>query len=110
VHVDDIARANVLAARSLATDVVLNIGSGEETSLLQLAELLAEEMGAGRLQPLHEEARAVNPVPKRQADISLAAGRIGYAPTVSLREGMRDLVAWWRAEKLGAARVPDEAA
>jgi UDP-glucose 4-epimerase len=110
VHVDDIARANVLAARSPATDVVLNIGSGVETSLLQLAELIAEEMGAGRLRPLHEEERAVNPVPKRQADISLAAAQIGYASSVSLREGLRDLVAWWRAEKLGAAAASGAAA
>ena len=110
VHVEDVARANVLAARAPATDVTLNIGSGEETSLLQLAELLAGEMSASGLQPQHEAPRAVNPVPKRQADISAAAAQIGYAPTLSLREGLRDLVAWWRAEKLGAATAPGEAA
>ncbi|HKP79604.1 MAG TPA: NAD-dependent epimerase/dehydratase family protein [Phenylobacterium sp.] len=110
VHVEDVARANVLAARAPATDVALNIGSGEETSLLQLAELLAGEMSASGLQPQHEAPRAVNPVPKRQADISAAAAQIGYAPTLSLREGLRDLVAWWRAEKLGAATAPGEAA
>lgn len=110
VHVDDIARANVLAARAPATDIVLNIGSGTETSLLQLAELIAEEMGGGGLQPLHEEERAVNPVPKRQADIALALAQIGYAPTVSLREGLRGLVAWWRDENLKASAAPGRAA
>jgi UDP-glucose 4-epimerase len=110
-HVDDIARANVLAAQAPATDIVLNIGSGTETSLLQLAELIAEEMGgAGLQQPLHDEERAVNPVPKRQADIALASAQIGYAPTVSLREGLRGLVAWWRDEKLKASAVPGRAA
>jgi UDP-glucose 4-epimerase len=109
-HVDDIARANVLAARAPATDIVLNIGSGTETSLLQLAELIAEEMGGAGLQPVHEEERAVNPVPKRQADIALALAQIGYAPTVSLREGLRGLVAWWRDENLKASAAPGRAA
>jgi UDP-glucose 4-epimerase len=109
-HVDDIARANVLAARAPATDVALNIGSGTETSLLQLAELIAEEMGGGGLRPVHEAERAVNPVPKRQADIALALAQIGYAPTVSLKEGLRGLVAWWRDEKLKASAAPGRAA
>jgi UDP-glucose 4-epimerase len=109
-HVDDIARANVLAARAPATDVVLNIGSGTETSLLQLAQLIAEEMGGAGLRPVHEKERAVNPVPKRQADIALALAQIGYAPTVSLREGLRGLVAWWRDEKLKAPAAPGRAA
>lgn len=99
VHVDDIARANVLAARAPATDVALNIGSGAETSLLQLAELIAKEMGSPGLRPLHEAERAVNPVPKRLADISLAREQIGFSSTVSLPEGVRGLVAWWRDEK-----------
>ena len=100
VHVGDIARANVLAARAPASDVALNIGSGEETSLLRLAEMLAEEMGVASLTPLHEAERAVNPVPKRQADIRLALAEIGFAPQIGLREGLRDLVRWWRDEKL----------
>ena len=99
VHVDDIARANVLAARAPASDVALNIGSGTETSLLQLAELIAKEMGSPGLLALHEAERAVNPVPKRLADVALAREQIGFASTVSLPEGVRGLVAWWRDEK-----------
>jgi UDP-glucose 4-epimerase len=99
VHVDDIARANVQAARAPATDVALNIGSGAESSLLELAEMLAAEMGAAHLRPIHQAERAVNPVPKRQADIRRAAEVIGFSPAVTLEEGLRDLVNWWRAER-----------
>jgi UDP-glucose 4-epimerase len=99
VHVEDIARANVLAAQAPASDVVLNIGSHTETSLLRLAELTAEAMGADRLKPVHEAERSVNPVPKRLADISRAEWLIGFRPTVSLEEGLASLVAWWRAER-----------
>jgi UDP-glucose 4-epimerase len=99
VHVEDIARANVLAARAPASDLVLNIGSGAETSLLQLAGLIAEAMGAEGLTPTHQPERDVNPVPRRLADVSLALEQIGYAPTVSLPAGLRELAAWWRDER-----------
>ncbi len=44
VYTDDIARANLLAAESDVTDEVFNIGSGTETSLLDLAEALLSAM------------------------------------------------------------------
>ena len=103
VHVDDIARANVLAAMAPASDVVLNVGSGTQTSLLELAGLIARAMGRGGLAPIHEKERAVNPVPKRLADISLARELIGFESTVTPDEGLRGLVAWWRAEKTTTA-------
>lgn len=108
VHVDDIARANVLAAMAPTTDVVLNIGSGTETSLLDLANLVARAMGRDGLTPLHEKERSVNPVPKRLADISLARELIGFEATVTPEAGLQGLVAWWRAEK--AATTAERAA
>ena len=47
LHVHDVARANILAAISPASDVVLNVGSGTETSLYTLARQLAAVMGRG---------------------------------------------------------------
>ncbi len=46
VFTEDIARANLLAAASDATDEVFNIGSGTETSLVELAEALQRVMGS----------------------------------------------------------------
>jgi UDP-glucose 4-epimerase len=96
VHVADIARANILAARSAATDEVFNIASGVETSLAELAEVLLMAMGSD-LGVQHGPARGVNGVTRRLADISAAADRLGWKPEISLPEGVRDLVAWWRA-------------
>jgi UDP-glucose 4-epimerase len=111
VHVDDIARANLLAAVSPATDVAINVGSGTETSLAELARRLAEAMGREDLVPIHEPPRAVNPVPKRLADLRLARELIGYAPTVPLDHGLGELVAWWRSERRSApASLPERAA
>jgi UDP-glucose 4-epimerase len=110
IHVDDIARANLLAATAPATDVALNIGSGEETSLLRLAELLSELMAAEPMRPIHEAERAINPVARRLADISQAAAAIGFKRTIPLRDGMAGLVAWWRAEKASGGQAPGWAA
>jgi UDP-glucose 4-epimerase len=96
VHVRDIARANILAAVAPCSDVALNVASGTETSLLDLARLLARVMGHGQLVPVHQEARSVNPVPKRLADVSKARELIGFTATHPLDDGIAELVSWWR--------------
>jgi UDP-glucose 4-epimerase len=99
INVKDIARANMLAAISPATDVALNIGSGTETSLKEVARLLSVAMGRPDLVPVHEAERAVNPVPRRLADVTAARELIGFTATHPLEPGIEELVAWWRAER-----------
>src|SRR5262245_47761720 len=98
VHVGDVARANLLAAAAPATDVALNIGSGTETSLKELAAQLLAAMDS-TLTPEHGPERKVNPVPRRLADISQARELIGYQPSISLADGLKTLVAWWHDEQ-----------
>ncbi|MET7572397.1 NAD-dependent epimerase/dehydratase family protein [Streptomyces sp. NPDC005492] len=102
VDVRDIARANVLAAESDLTDEVFNVASGTETSLRELADGLLEAMGATGLEPVHGPARSVNSVVRRLADTSRATERLGFTAEIDLRTGLRDLVAWWRAEREAA--------
>jgi UDP-glucose 4-epimerase len=105
VYIGDIARANMLAARSDATDAVFNVASGTETSLLDLAEGLLRVMGSD----LHVERgpeRAVNGVTRRLADTSLAYDRLGFKAEVDLDEGLTRLVEWWQAERAGAPTEP----
>jgi UDP-glucose 4-epimerase len=99
VHVHDIARANLLAAKSEVTDEVFNVASGEETSLRQLAELLTHVMGAS-LEPQFGPARKVNAVPRRLASTAKAEALLGFKSEITMEEGLRDLVAWWRQEKV----------
>ncbi len=102
VYTEDIARANLLAAASDATDEVLNIGSGTETSLVELAEALQRAMGSQV--PLEfGPPRGINAVTRRLADISAASRLLGWKPEVDLDDGLRRLVAWWRAERSAAA-------
>ena len=98
VFTEDIARANLLAAASDATDEVFNIASGTETSLQELAETLIRAMG--RDLPLEfGPPRGVNSVTRRLADVSRAAERLGWKADVDLAEGLERLVSWWRAER-----------
>jgi UDP-glucose 4-epimerase len=98
VFTGDIARANLLAAASDATDEVFNIGSGTETSLLELAQALLRVMGSS-LSVEFGPAREVNGVTRRLANVSAAAERLGWKAEVGLDEGLRQLVAWWQAQR-----------
>jgi UDP-glucose 4-epimerase len=99
IHVRDVARANILAAVAPASDIALNVGTGQETSLLDLARLLSEVMGRPGLEPVFQPVRAVNPVPRRLADVTLAREAVGFEATIALSDGLAELVGWWRDQK-----------
>jgi UDP-glucose 4-epimerase len=98
VHVADIARANILAARADVTDEVFNIASGTETSLRGLAAALSEVMKSD-LAPEFGPARSVNGVTRRLASTSLASEKLGFRAQLSLNEGLQGLVDWWRSSR-----------
>lgn len=101
VHVEDIARANLLAATSPATDEVFNIGTGVETSLNELADTLLRVMQSP-LRPQHAPPRKVNAVSRRLASIDAARDRLGFTAGISLEDGLRSLVTWWHTQRSAA--------
>jgi UDP-glucose 4-epimerase len=102
IHVADIARANVLAAEADVTDEVFNVASGTETSLGELARALLDVMGSD-LDVEYGPPRAVNGVSRRLADTSAAEAGIGFRAELGLRDGLRDLVDWWRESSASPA-------
>jgi UDP-glucose 4-epimerase len=98
VYIEDVARANLLAAQVAASDAAFNVASGVETSLLELARLLIDVMGSDVSVEFGPE-RSVNKVPRRLADTALAREALGFEASVDLEEGLRRLVDWWRAER-----------
>ncbi len=104
VYVDDIARANMLAMSSDASDQVFNVASGKETSLNDLANALLKVMDATHLKCEYGPARKVNPVSRRLASTKEATEVLGFTATIDIEEGLRRLVAWWREEKSKAAK------
>lgn len=98
VYIEDIARANILAAKADITDEIFNIASGVETSLNDLALCLIKVMGAD-LVPEYGLDRKVNPVQRRLSDTNKAKKLLGFEAQVQLEEGLTRLVKWWRASK-----------
>lgn len=98
VYAADIARANILAAKADVTDEVFNVASGTEISLLDLAHALLRAMNSD-LSVEFGPQRKVNPVPRRLADTGKAQRLLGFRAEISLDEGLRGLVAWWKAER-----------
>ncbi|AKG23977.1 NAD-dependent epimerase/dehydratase family protein [Calothrix sp. 336/3] len=98
VYIEDIARANILAAKADITDEVFNVASGVESSLNDLAYSLAKVMGSD-LTPEYGAERKVNPVSRRLADVRKAQNLIDFTAEVSLEQGLEKLVNWWRSQK-----------
>jgi UDP-glucose 4-epimerase len=105
VYMQDIARANLLAARSDLSEGVFNVASGTETSLLELAQMLLGVMGSD-LAVEHGPPRAVNGVTRRLADTSRAYEQLGFRAEIGLEEGLTRLVDWWQGERAGRPAAP----
>lgn len=92
VHVDDLVEAMVAAATAPTVDrLVINIGSGDETSIRDLAQYVIEAVSTDA-NWIFMENQDVGP-PRMCADISLARAKLGYKPRVSLQEGLEKMVA-----------------
>jgi UDP-glucose 4-epimerase len=93
VYIDDVARANLAALTSDVSDDVFNVGTGVQTTLNELCELLLEISGSG-LRPEYREARKVNNVQARRAAVDKAASMLGFRAQTNLKDGLRALLAW----------------
>ncbi len=92
VYVGDVVRANLSAVESeRAVGRVLNVASGRETSVRDLATLVGELLGSG-VAPVHEAQRPGD-VLRSFADVAAAADRLGWTPQIDLREGLERTVA-----------------
>lgn len=100
IEVRDVARANVAAMRAKECDEAINIGTGREVSLIDLARALLDAMGRPELGIEFAPPRAVNAVERRLADVDRAASLLDFRSRITLEQGLRDLVAWWRATAL----------
>jgi UDP-glucose 4-epimerase len=104
IYIDDVARANVLALGSDLGDDVVNVASGTETSLHELATALARVMDSG-LAPVFGPERSINPVPRRLASTEKAEVLLGFQASVGLEQGLRRLVQWWQATRKAAVHA-----
>jgi UDP-glucose 4-epimerase len=96
VNVEDVVRANLLAAES---DLIgpVNIGWGRETSVLDLVTALGELTQRGaEFDPVFEPER-LGEVRRSCLDVSRARDQLGWEPRVELRDGLGLILAWLNA-------------
>lgn len=94
VSVHDVSRACQLALESPGADgCVFNIGSGTHRSVLGVAAALGRLMG-GQREPEVTGTYRVGDIRNCFADITLAKNRLGYQPSITLEQGLPELVQW----------------
>ncbi|MBN2306195.1 MAG: NAD-dependent epimerase/dehydratase family protein [Anaerolineae bacterium] len=95
VHIDDVVQgiARALGAENLGPRSVFNIGSGERITILELARLMVQAYGAD-LEPVVSGEFRVGDIRHAFADITHARVILGYAPQVTLADGIRRFAEW----------------
>ena len=95
LYVDDAAEAFVLAAERYSGDEPVNVGTGVEISIRELAELVAELSGFdGEI--VWDESMP-NGQPRRRLDTGRAERLLGFHARTSLRDGLERTIEWYRA-------------
>jgi UDP-glucose 4-epimerase len=108
-YVSDTVRGILLAARSDALlGESVNIGNGEEVSILTLARLVQDAAETPFLPPELAPERPGD-VRRHHADIALARSTLGYEPRTGIEEGLRQYVAWFRQAVPDHAKFSEEA-
>ena len=93
LYVEDAAEGILLAAEQYEGELPINLGTGEEVSIRNLAGMIAAEMGfTGEIQ---WDTTKPNGQPRRCLDVSRAKQLFGFQVRHSLRDGLRKTVQWF---------------
>jgi len=106
-HVSNAVNATLLAGACDGnfTGQSINIGTGRQTSVSELARVIARLFDREDIVPVHEEERQGD-VPHSVADISLAGELLGYTPVTSLDEGLAETITWLTKDDSGHDHSP----
>ena len=100
VHVSDVARACRLALESDgASGRAINVGSGVSVSIVEVAHAMAQALDVDDLRPEITGQFRVGDIRHCFADITLARELLGYAPRVTLEQGLVELVEWMQHQQ-----------
>ena len=102
LFVSDAAEAIVRAAESYDSPEPLNLGSGQEITIRQLAELIAELVGFRgqiRWDPAQPDGQ-----PRRCLDTTRARKALGFSAATTLPAGLRETIDWYEQATFGARR------
>ena len=93
LYVEDAARAIILATEHRSCAEPINVGSGQEIAIADLAEMIASKVGfQGRIcfDPTHPDGQ-----PRRCLDVSQAKQSFAFTASTSLADGLDRTIAWY---------------
>jgi len=90
IHVNDVARANLLAMESNSSNLIVNIGTGNAISILDLANMIISTSGL-KTNPIFAEALKGD-IEKSHADISQAKKHFNWEPKIELQDWLTEIL------------------
>jgi GDP-L-fucose synthase len=97
LYVEDAANGIALATERYGGSEPVNLGTGKEITIRDLATMIADEVGFGG--KIAWDATKPNGQPRRCLDVSRAKESFGFAAKTSLREGIKNTIAWYRSHR-----------
>ena len=92
LHVDDMANACLFLMKNYDSSEIINIGTGEDVTILELAHLVAEAAGfKGRIE---FDATKPDGTPRKLLDVS-KINALGWKAKIRLREGLKSTIRWY---------------
>jgi len=95
IYVSDIAKANICAMKSNATNDFYNVATGKQTSIKDLTQTLLNITGSD-LEIVYQDADQMF-VTSRIADVSKAKKELGFEYSIDIEEGLEKLINWRKA-------------
>ena len=94
LHVDDLARAILVALTAYDDDQILNVGTGSDVTIQEIATVIAEVTGfTGEI---HWDRSKPDGTPRKLLDVTRLKS-LGWSPTIDLRDGIIETLDWYRA-------------
>ena len=94
LHSQDLADATLLALERYDSDQHLNIGTGEDVTIKELASIVSSE--AGFEGEINWDTSKPDGTPRKVLDVSRLRG-LGWSPKIELRDGIRSTIEWFKA-------------
>jgi len=103
LYVDDAAEAIVIASERYDGGEPVNLGTGQEVSIRELAQIIAAEVGF--CGAIRWDKSKPNGQPRRCLDVSRAQRYFGFRAQCDLREGIAKTAAWFIANRASSREV-----
>jgi len=101
LHVDDLADAAVFLMERYDSEEIINVGTGEDLTIAELAELVREVVGYRGA--IAFDAKMPDGTPRKLLDVSRLRA-LGWQPRIGLREGIEATYRWYCEEAVGVGQ------